>query len=49
MNNYPQNIRTRNIENWQIYTLLSPYIISYYSPAFTINQFHKHDAEVYSP
>ena len=29
-------------------TLLSPYIISYYSSAFTSNQFHNHDAEVYA-
>jgi len=33
----------------QIYTLLLPYFISYYSSAFTTNQFHNHDAEVYAP
>ena len=30
-------------------TLLLPYFITYYSSAFTINQFHNHDAEVYAP
>jgi len=30
-------------------TLLLPYFISYYSSAFTINQFPNHDAEVYAP
>ena len=33
----------------QINILLLPYFISYYSSAFTINQFHNHDAEVYAP
>ena len=33
----------------QINTLLLPYLISYYSSAFTINQFHNHDADVYAP
>ena len=40
-----QNILTNPIIS-QIETLLSSYIISY-SSAFTINQFHNHDAEVY--
>ena len=41
---YPQksHIFTINI-------LLLPYFISYYSSAFTINQFHSHGAEVYAP
>ena len=33
----------------QINTLISPYFISYYFCAFTINQFHNDDAEVYAP
>ena len=33
----------------KINTLVLPYLISYYSSAFTINQFHNHDAEVYTP
>ena len=33
----------------QVNTLLLPYFISYYSSAFTINQFHNDDAEVYVP
>ena len=33
----------------QIDTLLLPYFISYYSSAFTINQFQDLDAEVYAP
>ena len=33
----------------QIDTLILPYIISYYSSAFTIDQFHNHYAEVYAP
>ena len=41
---YPDKSQTS-----QINTLLLPYFISYYSPAFTINQFHNHDAEVYAP
>ena len=43
-----QNILTNPIIS-QIDTLLSPYIISYYSSEFTINQFHNHDADVYAP
>ena len=43
-----QNILTNPIIS-QINTLLLPYLISYYSSAFTINQFHNHDAEVYAP
>ena len=43
-----QNILTNPIIS-QINTLLLPYFISYYSSAFTINQFHNHDAEVYAP
>ena len=31
----------------QINTLRLPYLISYYSSAFTINYFHNHDTEVY--
>ena len=42
-----QNILTNPIMS-QINTLLLPYSISYYSSAFTINQFHNHDAEVYA-
>ena len=36
-------------DNSQINTLLLPYFISYYSSPLTINQFHKHEAEVYAP
>ena len=43
-----QNILTNPIIS-QINTLLLPYFISYYSSAFTINQFHNHDAKVYAP
>ena len=43
-----QNILTNPIIS-QINTSLLPYLISYYSSAFTINQFHNHDAEVYAP
>ena len=43
-----QNILTNPIIS-QINTLLLPYFISYYSSAFTINQFHDHDAEEYAP
>ena len=43
-----QNILTNPIIS-HINTLLLPYFISYYSSAFTINRFHKHDAEVYAP
>ena len=43
-----QNILTNPIIS-QINTLLLPYFISYYSSAFTINQFHNHDAVVYAP
>ena len=32
----------------QINTLILPYFISYYSSAFTINQFHNHDADTAS-
>ena len=45
---YFQNILKNPIIS-QINTLLLPYFISYYSSAFTINQFHNHDAEVYAP
>ena len=30
-------------------SLLLPYFIFYSSSAFTIDQFHNHDAEVYAP
>ena len=43
-----QNILTNPIIS-QINTLLLPYFISYYSSAFTLNQFHNHAAEVYAP
>ena len=43
-----QNILTNPIIS-QINTLLLPYLISYYSSASTINQFHNYDAEVYAP
>ena len=43
-----QNILTNPIIS-QINTLLLPYFISYYPSAFTINQSHNHDAEVYTP
>ena len=43
-----QNILTNPITS-QINTLLLPYFISHYSSAFTLNQFHNHDAEVYAP
>ena len=43
-----QNILTNPIIS-QINTVLLPYFISYYSFAFTINQFHNDDAEVYAP
>ena len=43
-----QNIQTNPIIS-QINTLLLPYFKSYYSSAFTINQFHKQDTEVYAP
>ena len=46
-----QNILTNPIIS-QINTLLLPYLISYYSSAFTINQFHNHNAhnaKVYAP
>ena len=42
-----QNILTNPIIS-QINTLLLPYLISYCSSAFTLNQFHNHDAEVYA-
>ena len=29
-------------------SLLSPYIISYYSSALSVNQFHNHYADVYA-
>ena len=35
--------------NFTNYTLHLPYLISYYSSAFTINQLHNHYAEVYVP
>ena len=41
-----QNILTNPIIS-QISTLLLPYLISYYSSAFTV--IHNHDAEVYAP
>ena len=43
-----QNILTNPIIS-QINALLLPYFISYYSSAFTINQFRNHGAEVYAP
>ena len=43
---YPD--KSHNFTNQHLIVLL-PYFFSYYSCAFTINQFHNHDAEVCSP